>query len=78
MFSHTLLEQLISHFYAQLMLTGLSSLILQHSGLHGGDPGDAVCMESGETISQWRKVYFLKFGVSRSSHAIFLLMFLDI
>ncbi|XP_017430072.1 uncharacterized protein LOC108337982 isoform X4 [Vigna angularis] len=35
----------------------------EHSGLHGGDPGDAVCMESGETISQWRKLYFLKFGI---------------
>lgn len=34
----------------------------EHSGLHGVDPGDAVRMESGETISQWQKLYFLKFG----------------
>jgi len=60
------------------MLTGLSALMLQHSGLHGVDPGDAVCMESGETISQWRKLYFLKFGVRHSFHAIYWLMFLDI
>ncbi|XP_068471510.1 uncharacterized protein [Phaseolus vulgaris] len=35
----------------------------EHSGLHGVDPGVAVCMESGETISEWRKLYFLKFGI---------------
>ncbi|CAJ1972051.1 unnamed protein product [Sphenostylis stenocarpa] len=35
----------------------------EHSGLQGVDPGDAVCMESGETISRWRKLYFLKFGI---------------
>lgn len=34
----------------------------EHSGLHGIDPGEAVRMESGETISQWQKLYFLKFG----------------
>ncbi|XP_027333315.1 uncharacterized protein LOC113848126 [Abrus precatorius] len=34
----------------------------EHSGLHGVNPGDAVCMESGETISQWQKLYFSKFG----------------
>ncbi|KAK7383483.1 hypothetical protein VNO78_29162 [Psophocarpus tetragonolobus] len=35
----------------------------EHCGLHGVDPGDAVYMESGETISQWQKLYFLKFGI---------------
>ncbi|KAH1094100.1 hypothetical protein AAZX31_14G109900 [Glycine max] len=35
----------------------------EHSGLHGIDPGEAVRMESGETISQWQKLYFLKFGI---------------
>ncbi|KAK7320672.1 hypothetical protein VNO77_30365 [Canavalia gladiata] len=34
----------------------------EHSGLHGINPGDAVYMESGETISQWQKLYFSKFG----------------
>ncbi|KAJ1407786.1 Jas TPL-binding domain [Sesbania bispinosa] len=35
----------------------------EHSGLHDVNPGDAVYMESGETIAQWRKLYFLKFGI---------------
>ncbi|XP_028208547.1 uncharacterized protein LOC114391790 isoform X1 [Glycine soja] len=35
----------------------------EHSGLYGVDPGEAVRMESGETISQWQKQYFLKFGI---------------
>ncbi|KAJ7966224.1 Histone-lysine N-methyltransferase-like protein [Quillaja saponaria] len=35
----------------------------EHSGLRDVDPGDAVRMESGQTIAQWRKSYFLKFGV---------------
>lgn len=34
----------------------------EHSGLHGVNPGNAVRMESGETIAQWQKLYFLKSG----------------
>ncbi|TKY58112.1 Histone-lysine N-methyltransferase trr [Spatholobus suberectus] len=34
----------------------------EHSGLHGVNPGDAVYLESGETISQWQKLCFLKSG----------------
>ncbi|MFS7995607.1 hypothetical protein Hanom_Chr12g01119921 [Helianthus anomalus] len=37
---------------------------VQHSGLPDVNPGDAVHMDSGETIAQWRKVYLSKFGVS--------------
>ena len=59
------------------MLNGLSILILQHSGLYGVDPGEAVRMESGETISQWQKQYFLKFGVRCGFHAFYWLMFPD-
>ncbi|XP_060673473.1 uncharacterized protein LOC107421144 isoform X3 [Ziziphus jujuba] len=35
----------------------------EHSGLFGVNPGDAVCVDGGETIAQWRKVYFQKFGI---------------
>nr|XP_043611348.1 uncharacterized protein LOC122582981 [Erigeron canadensis] len=35
----------------------------EHSGLRDVNPGDAVHMDSGETIAQWRKVYFTKFGI---------------
>ncbi|XVF89362.1 hypothetical protein PTKIN_Ptkin19aG0124300 [Pterospermum kingtungense] len=35
----------------------------KHSGLGDMNPGDAVRMESGETIAQWRKLFFEKFGV---------------
>ncbi|KAK1411751.1 hypothetical protein QVD17_32456 [Tagetes erecta] len=35
----------------------------EHSGLQDVNPGDAVHMDSGETIAQWRKVYFSKFGI---------------
>ncbi|MED6110153.1 hypothetical protein PIB30_040307 [Stylosanthes scabra] len=35
----------------------------EHAGLYGINPGDAVHMESGETIAQWRNLYLLKFGV---------------
>ncbi|KAI3683972.1 hypothetical protein L1987_84489 [Smallanthus sonchifolius] len=35
----------------------------EHSGLQDVNPGEAVHMDSGETIAQWRKVYFSKFGI---------------
>ncbi|KAJ4958628.1 hypothetical protein NE237_025739 [Protea cynaroides] len=34
-----------------------------HSGLHTVNPGDAVCLESGETVAQWRRLYFHKLGI---------------
>lgn len=40
-----------------------TAVLLQHSGLGDINPGDAVRMESGETIAQWRKLFFEKFGV---------------
>ena len=36
---------------------------MQYSGLCDVNPDDAVRMGSGETIAQWRKLYFQKFGV---------------
>ncbi|XP_007011788.2 PREDICTED: uncharacterized protein LOC18587744 [Theobroma cacao] len=39
------------------------SKFCEHSGLCDVNPGDAVRMESGETIAQWRKLYFEKFGI---------------
>ncbi|KAJ8751839.1 hypothetical protein K2173_026036 [Erythroxylum novogranatense] len=38
------------------------SKFCEHAGLWNVNPGDAVQMDSGETISNWRKVYFHKFG----------------
>ncbi|KAI7993840.1 Histone-lysine N-methyltransferase trr [Camellia lanceoleosa] len=35
----------------------------EHSGLRDVNPGDAVHMDSGETIARWRKLYFQKFGI---------------
>ncbi|GFZ08330.1 hypothetical protein Acr_20g0001380 [Actinidia rufa] len=35
----------------------------EHSGLCNVNPGDCVHMDSGETIAQWRKLYFHKFGI---------------
>ncbi|KAA8525531.1 hypothetical protein F0562_007386 [Nyssa sinensis] len=35
----------------------------EHSGLCDVNPGDAVYMDSGETIAQWRRLYFHKFGI---------------
>ncbi|KAL8263434.1 hypothetical protein R6Q59_024783 [Mikania micrantha] len=35
----------------------------EHSGLQDVNPGDAVHMDGGETIAQWRKVYFSKLGI---------------
>ncbi|XP_024982570.1 uncharacterized protein LOC112518972 isoform X5 [Cynara cardunculus var. scolymus] len=35
----------------------------EHSGLRDVNPGDAIHMDSGETIAQWRKAYFCKFGI---------------
>ncbi|XP_020536500.2 uncharacterized protein LOC105637593 isoform X1 [Jatropha curcas] len=35
----------------------------EHSGVLNVNPGDAVRMDSGETIAQWRKLYFQKFGI---------------
>ncbi|KAL3497318.1 hypothetical protein ACH5RR_040050 [Cinchona calisaya] len=35
----------------------------EHSGLCNVNPGDAVRMDSGETIAQWRKAYFHNFGI---------------
>ncbi|KAK2973338.1 LOW QUALITY PROTEIN: hypothetical protein RJ640_015093 [Escallonia rubra] len=35
----------------------------EHSGLRDVNPGIGIHMDSGETIAQWRKVYFHKFGI---------------
>ncbi|KAM2024470.1 hypothetical protein ACFX1X_017492 [Malus domestica] len=35
----------------------------EHSGLYDVNPGDIVCMDSGETIAQWCKLYFLNSGI---------------
>ncbi|XP_075643736.1 uncharacterized protein LOC142614956 isoform X3 [Castanea sativa] len=39
------------------------SKFCEHSGLCDVNPGDAVHMDSGETIAQWRKLYFQKFEI---------------
>ncbi|KAJ4827238.1 hypothetical protein Tsubulata_015200 [Turnera subulata] len=39
------------------------SRFCEHSGLRNVNPGDAVRVENGETIAQWRKQYFQKFGI---------------
>ncbi|CAK7353818.1 unnamed protein product [Dovyalis caffra] len=39
------------------------SKFCEHSGLWNVNPGTAVHMDSGETIAQWRKLYFQKFGI---------------
>ncbi|KAJ6373189.1 hypothetical protein OIU76_027512 [Salix suchowensis] len=39
------------------------SKFCEHSGLWNVNPGIAVHMENGETIAQWRKLYFQKFGI---------------
>lgn len=44
----------------------LTSLTVQHSGVCDVNPGAAVHMDSGETIAQWRKLNFHKFGVRRT------------
>lgn len=35
----------------------------EHAGCHFADPGDAVHFESGETIAQWFRACFFKFGM---------------
>lgn len=35
----------------------------EHSGLRDVNPGDVIHMDSGETIAQWRKAHFCKFGI---------------
>ncbi|GMH10850.1 hypothetical protein Nepgr_012691 [Nepenthes gracilis] len=39
------------------------SKFCEHSGLSNVNPGEAVRMDSGETIAQWRKLYLLKLGI---------------
>ncbi|KAE8056326.1 hypothetical protein FH972_013108 [Carpinus fangiana] len=39
------------------------SKFCEHSGLCDVNPGDVVHMDSGETIAQWRKLYFQKFRI---------------
>ncbi|KAK9280332.1 hypothetical protein L1049_014020 [Liquidambar formosana] len=39
------------------------SKFCEHSGLFDVNPGDAVRMDSGETIAEWHKLYFQKFGI---------------
>lgn len=46
-------------------------MTLQHSGLCDVNPGDVVHMDSGETIAQWRKLYFQKFRVRCVKHSSF-------
>ncbi|CAN6449969.1 unnamed protein product [Victoria cruziana] len=35
----------------------------EHSGSSAADPGDSVRLESGETLGQWRRLYFAKLGI---------------
>lgn len=35
----------------------------EHSGLSSSNPGDAVHFDGGETVSQWCRSYFHKFGI---------------
>jgi hypothetical protein len=36
---------------------------LQHAGVVGINPGEAVFMEGAETLVQWRKMFFGQYGV---------------
>jgi hypothetical protein len=46
-------------------------MCLQHAGIHSViNPGEAVFMESGENLVQWRKLFFCQYGVSMQ-HATF-------
>jgi hypothetical protein len=48
-------------------------MCLQHAGIHGVvNPGEAVFMESGENLVQWRKLFFCQYGVSMQ-HSTFLM-----
>jgi hypothetical protein len=48
-------------------------MCLQHAGIHSiVNPGEAVFMESGENLVQWRKLFFCQYGVSMQ-HATFLM-----
>ncbi|CAK9146456.1 unnamed protein product [Ilex paraguariensis] len=35
----------------------------KHAGLRDVNPGNTVHVDSGETVAQWRKIYFHKFGI---------------
>lgn len=35
----------------------------QHAGMFISNPGEAVFMEGGETLVQWRKMFFYQYGV---------------
>ncbi|CAA7408044.1 unnamed protein product [Spirodela intermedia] len=35
----------------------------EHSGSYAVNPGDAVTLENGETVAQWRRLFFLNLGV---------------
>lgn len=37
---------------------------VQHAGLNFANPGEVVYMEGGETLVQWRKLFFSQYGVS--------------
>ncbi|PIA45634.1 hypothetical protein AQUCO_01600095v1 [Aquilegia coerulea] len=39
------------------------SKFCEHSGSCIVNPGDAVRLESGETVAQWRRLYFPKYGI---------------
>lgn len=51
------------------------SKFCEHSGLWNVNPGIAVHMENGETIAQWRKLYFQKFGQREHWMVMFLWCF---
>lgn len=36
---------------------------MQHAGVVGINPGEAVFMEGAETLVQWRKMFFGQYGV---------------
>ncbi|XP_030534190.1 uncharacterized protein LOC115743516 isoform X2 [Rhodamnia argentea] len=39
------------------------SKFCKHSGSSDANPGDVVLMDNGQTIAQWRQLYFEKFGI---------------
>ncbi|KAF6147626.1 hypothetical protein GIB67_031617, partial [Kingdonia uniflora] len=39
------------------------SKFCEHSGFYGVSPGNAIRLENGHTIAQWRSLYLLKFGI---------------
>lgn len=50
-------------FLSSILSLTFTGILLQHAGVVGVNPGEAVFIEGAETLVQWRRMFFGLYGV---------------